>query len=396
MWEFRQSWVLWSSVALGCLGGCGGEGEPAPPVEGGLPPFDPLICARPEAPTIQIEAHTTGPVNNTIEIAAGAAWVVHSGDNTVGRFDLSTGGFDPAFVDVDDGRNPWALAEAGGRLFITNFLTDSLSVADAATGAVLDERTDLGLEAPTGVAAGGGVAVVVSSNFIGPGYGPGSIQALRLLDGPPFVEPLGRIESSARAPLDVVYEPQRRRFYVVESGDSGVDEETGAFVPRSSGAVEVIEVSALEEGLVAQDVARVSLPLSEDDPFAGTPRTLILAPDGRHGYLPSGSSPQLYKIDLETLEVLRGASNPIEVYLGEGNQLTGLAFRPDGVGYLTAFNQDALYLFDSGCDASVLGPFGLGSSALLEGPLDIAYDPVSAQALVIMSVSNALTIVRGP
>jgi len=38
----------------------------------------------------------------------------------------------------------------------------------------------------------------------------------------------------------------------------------------------------------------------------------------------------------------------------------------------------------------------LGTSPLLEGPLDVAYDAAGRRALVLMSVSNALTVVTDP
>jgi DNA-binding beta-propeller fold protein YncE len=321
---------------------------------------------------------------------------VHSGDNTVGRFDLAAGDYDADFVDVGDGRNPWALAESGGRVFVTNFVADSISVADGVSGALLGELEGVGLEAPTGIAAGAGVLVAVSSNFVGPGYGEGTIHALRATDVAPFLEPIGTIKASALAPIEVVFDAARGRFYVVNSGERRVDPQTGAFVPVSDGAVDIIDLAALDDGLQDEDLVSIPLPISPAEPLVGAPSAVVLAPDGRTAYLPSSTSPALFKIDLERLEVLRGADDPIRAYLGEGSQLTNMVFGPDGLAYVTAFNQDALYLFDSGCDASIFGPVELGTSPLLEGPLDVAYDAAGRRALVLMSVSNALTVVTDP
>ncbi len=380
-------------LALAQLMACG-DPPLAPGDPGALPDFDLDACTIPSPPSVTPEALVTGPVNNVVVVDRDVAWIVHSGDNTVGRLDLITGRFEKSFVDVDDNRNPWDLAPAAGRLLITNFIAGSISIADAATGQLLAERDDLGLDTPTGVAAAEGFALVASAHFVGPGYGPGTLTALRLLDGPPFVEPIGQIQTSALSPLDVVYDEAHARFVAISSGDSGADPATGLFSPRSDGALDLIALADLGDGLTEDDRTSIALPLSPADPRAGNPRTLVIAPGGRFGYLPSGTSPQLYKVDLDTLEVLRGPANPIAAYIGEGNQLTGLALRGDGVGYVTAFNQDALYLFDTGCDASVLGPIDLGNAALLEGPIDIAHDPARGQALAILSVSSALTIIK--
>ncbi len=381
--------VVWAVLGFW---GCADEAtEPQP--EGSLPPFDEAACASLEAPTVQTRAFATGPTNNTVTVDGQHAWIVHSGNNTVGRLTLPDGPYEAAFVDVGNDRGPWDLALTDEALVVTHFVSDSISLHDRTTGQRLAEHVEPPIPAPTGVAQAEGVVVVAASNFVGPGFGAGQVHVLRI-EGQ-GLRHVGSLQTSALNPLDVVYDPARRRFLVVCAGEVAFEPATEAFKPVSGGAVDVLGLDALLGGALEGALeTSVALPLSAELPFAGNPRTLVMAPGGDVGYLPSGSAPHLYKLDLETLEVLRGPDDPIVVYLGDGNQLTGFALRPDGVGYVTAFNQDALYLFDSQCDASVAGPFGLGDAALLEGPLDVAYDPATQRALVLMSVSSFVTVVR--
>lgn len=388
----RGAAVAWCALSL--LVACG-DGSVAEPQAGALPPFDPSACRALTAPRqILNEAHTTGPVNNDVVVDGEVAWVVHSLDNTVGRLSLDSGRFDASFIDVGNERNPWSVAPTGqGTLLVTNLLSDSVSLISASDGAVLFEHTTPALEAPTGVAVLGGVALVANSHFVGPGFEPGSVEVFEV--GEASLTHLGRVQTSALNPLDVVADAARRRFYVVQGGELGTTGQSGSFVPQTPGAVDVLSLDALLDGRLNEAVeAVVSLPLNDALPEAGSPRTLVMTPAQDVAYLPSGTAPHLYKLDLESLTLLRGTEDPIEVYLGEGNQLTGLAMRADGVGYVTAFNQDALYMFDASCDASVLGPFELGNAALLEGPIDLAYDAARGQALVLLNLSSALSVVK--
>ena len=48
------------------------------------------------------------------------AWVVQSGDNTIGRLDVSTGRLDVDYIDIGDAHNPWDIASDGERLWISD------------------------------------------------------------------------------------------------------------------------------------------------------------------------------------------------------------------------------------------------------------------------------------
>ncbi len=387
-------WIL-ASVCAAC-----GSGEGEGLDQGTLPDFDPGMCrdsallADPPA-SVRHEVHTTNSVNNYVRIDGDIAWVVQSGSNTVGRFVLGSDAFDPNFVDVGQDRNPWDLTFAGGRLYITNFLSDSVSIADAGSGEILGELSDLDILAPGTPATDGQILLVPGTGFAFTDYAPDKVAVLSLREQAPFAQLLGYVEPSGLNSGVVRYDAARDRFYLVSTGSRVADGE-GAFVASSEGTLDVWDAKLLREGdLQGAKLASLSFPLQEDDPFAGAPRDIVIAPEGPFGYLPSASSSSLYKVDLDQLQITRNTEDPIEAYEGEGNQLTAMAFRGDGLAYVVAFNQDALYLFDPSCDASVAGPFDLGlRDTRLEGPLHIAYDAPRQRALVLMSISNAVTLVE--
>lgn len=388
---------LWAGALAVSLAACGDGAAPEGTEPGGLPPFDAAQCSLPAlAPRVTPELATTGAVNNTIVMDGDAAWVVQSGDNTIGRLDVSTGRLDVDYIDAGDARNPWDIAPDGERLWISNYATASVTLARRSDGAVLGE-VGVDAVAPSGLAAVEGLVLVASSGFEGPGFGPSWIAVLRALDAPPWLEPVGRVPGAALNAAEVVVDPARRRVYAVYTGARGFDPDTGEVIVTSDGAVDVLDLDRLLRGELSEAVL-AHLPLARDpaDPFSGGPRTLVLTGDGRWGYAPSASSSAIFKLDLEALAWTRDGRDPIRGYLGAGNQLTSMALRGDGLAWVVAYNQDAAYLFDTGCDASVAGPFELSVSPLLDGPLDIAWDEERQQALVILSISNTLAQLRDP
>ena len=129
----------------------------------------------------------------------GEAWVVHSGDNTVGRLSFDTGKFDRQFVDVGNDRNPWDALGAHGRLYVSNFLTGSITIADRASGAVLGEVFDENLVAPSGLTASEDRVFVASSGYVGPGYEPPAVVVFDVLDTSPWLR-RSRVGRDVRRP----------------------------------------------------------------------------------------------------------------------------------------------------------------------------------------------------
>jgi hypothetical protein len=350
-----------------------------------LPPFDADACGTFDPPVVRANAWTTGRTNNAIHIEGNHAWVVHSGENTLGRLELDSGTFQKAFVDVGGEHNPWDFAVAPDRIYISNYSSGSVTIADRETGAVLGVVADPDLVAPSGVAVGDGQVYVASSGFEGPGYRDGAVVVFAVLAEPPYLERSAVWEVGGRNTLYLHYDGEREVLYAVSGGETVFDED-GSVAVGSDGVIDAFDGGVRREPLL--------LPQVKEDPVAGGPGQLVV--DGDHGYLPSRTAPHIYKIDLVAWRVLRGTSDPIVAYLGEGNQLTSMAMAGPGRAYVTAFNQDSVYLFDTACDASVAGPFTVGKGDFLEGPIDIAYDPVGRRAYTLLSISNGLTEIADP
>jgi outer membrane protein assembly factor BamB len=337
-------------------------------------------------PQVRAEAWVTGAVNNAVRVDGDMAWVVQSGDNTIGRLVLSSGEFRADFIDVGNGRNPWDALGVGQRVYISNLLTGSVTVADRATGQVLGEVVDEYLLAPAGLAADGARLFVSSSGFVGPDYETPAVVVFEILESSPWIRRTSVLVPGGMNTLHVQWDEVRDALYAVSGGETvfgagGVEVASDPVITRFSGPE-----------LETQDA--LVLTRAPGDKSSGGASDLLIS--GGVAYLPSRVAPHIYKIDLEEWAVLRGPKNPIAAYLGEGNQLTSMALARDGRAYVTAFNQDALYVFDTSCDATVAGPFDVGKSDFLEGPIALAYDRATRRALVLLSVSNSMTEVLDP
>jgi len=78
------------------------------------------------------------------------------------------------------------------------------------------------------------------------------------------------------------------------------------------------------------------------------------------------------------------------LYETSQDALHAAAMMGDGLAFVLAFNQDALYVFDTTCDKLIAGPVDLGlSEEDLEGPLAIVSDG-ALRAHFITSLSKRL------
>lgn len=377
----KLRWVC-LAAALGLLASGCGEGTTPAGAETSLPPFDTDACQALDSPAVTPNAYATGPVNNALVVHGGFAWVVQSGANTIGRLELASGAWDPEYVDVGNERNPWDLAVDRRQMFVSNYLSGSVSVVDPASGTVESEIMDERLISPAGVALSEDKAFIASSGFVGPGY----VDAEILVIDRASLAVDAVLSVSGRNLLHLHWDDEREVLYAVSGGET-VFGDDGTARPGTDGVLD-----AFDGGTERR--APLRLPLLTERPYAGAPGDLVV--DGPHGYLPSRTSSDIYKVDLARWEVLRGTNDPIEAYLGTGNQLTSMTMAGPGRAYVTAFNLDRVFVFDTECDASVAGPTDVGKGEFLEGPLDIAYDPDAGRAYTILSLSNAIAVIADP
>ncbi len=333
-----------------------------------------------------------GPTSNAIVRAGAHAFIVESGSNTLSRLDLATGEVEAGFLDVGNERNPYDVAVdlARDEVVTANYLTGSVTIARASTGEVIEELQDARLRGPSGVALTERAIYVACANYLGPqqGYGDGEVvvidRATRQVVG---VIALEQQNAQFAVTLDTIAGP---RVAIVSTGVLAFDAQ-GART-ASDGALEL-----WTEGEDLLQPAREVhvLPAREDDPRAGAPGRPVITPDGAHIYLASATAPILFKLDVAQGRWLHDTSTPLRFDTLEGDALHHIAIDERGILYVTSFNRDALFLYDTRCDSVLSGPHELGTSPQrIEGPHGLVVSDADASgarsAYYIMSLSHTL------
>ncbi len=347
-------------------------GCPAPP--SARHPAGPAVCedgARSPSATVERTVAVTGPLVSAMRLGDDEIYLVESGDNTVSRFDPSTGAY-AVLVDVGNERGPWDVWVADEELWITNYIGNSVTVADRRTGEVLDEIEHPSFEGPSGIAMLDGRVYVGNVQYRGDSYGPGSVTVINAQTH----EVHGAITTRRQNPqaLDVV----AGRLVVVDSGTFAND---GAFVAGSEAAVEVWTPTA-DALLPERSIA--TLP-QVSDAAIGVPGRPAQRRDSTVIYLPSATAPVVFSFDVATVSWVRGSDNPIRLYESKGNALHHAALRDDGILFVTAYNEDTLYLVDTACD-EVLDAIELEPSSLLAGPHGVI--PIGDAAYFVLDLAH--------
>ncbi len=168
-------------------------------------------------------------------------------------------------------------------------------------------------------------------------------------------------------------------MYVVNSGNVLFDFETSLFSCdiSSPSSIDIIdtETDTIEDS--------IDFPLSAINPFVCSPESIIASPDGNFAYIGSQLSGVLFKIDLNTNDLLRDSTNPIIITDVEGLDATlDIEFNSEGYGFVAMFNSDTVFAFDPKIDDLTPFPFlsefpvGLRGddpgSDLFEGPQALA------------------------
>jgi DNA-binding beta-propeller fold protein YncE len=332
------------------------------------------------------DVQTTGHGPNAIKSGDGYLWVVESGDNTVSRFDQATGGFDAYFIDVGNDRNPYDLHidEEKHLAYITNWVSSTLTVASTQTGEVVEEigvGTD-DFDTPQGVAASDDYIYVTNTHYKSNTFGDGSVTVLDRHS----LDVLARVATAKKNPqfAEMISTPHGSRVAIVSSGE--ID---ASGIARTDGAVE-LWTETDDPGAPDKEIFVLE---TTDDARMGAPGRPIVTPDGTRLYLPSATAPVLFALDLGQMQWLHDTSNPLTVYDSQDKALDTAAIDERGILYVTAFNEDALYLVDTACDEVVAGPIDLGTTpSYVEGPQDMQIVETSegANLFFITGRSNAM------
>lgn len=331
--------------------------------------------------SIDTDARAIGPSANAFVRTPDELWIVASGDNTVSTV---SGG---RTIDVGNERNPYDAAYDAqrDRLYITNYLTDSVTVADATTGEVLEELEHESLDRPAGVATSGRYIYVTNTGYRPEGpFADGSVTVI----DPSTLDVLGDISTREANPQFATWADTSagERLIVVNTGQ--LVYEGGDFSAAPS-AVEFWQETP-DPLNPAKLVAELDV---VQDPDVGAPGDVVITNDGDRAYLTSATAPVLFELNLETGEWIRGPQNPIELYASEGDALDHAALGNDGILYISSFNTQQLLLLDTRCNA-LIGSFDISTNDTLNaGPHAIAIDRSdedTAHGYIVGSISNSL------
>jgi sugar lactone lactonase YvrE len=328
-------------------------------------------CRSVESQSVEKEVTSIGASSNQIVKDGDFLWIVESGDNVVSRYNLETDSYTSGFIDVGSGRNPYsiAIAKEARRVYITNFASDSITVADYDTGDVVQEIEAESLASPSGIALTESSIYVTNINLDGREYGDGSVTVLK------------RSDFSTAGTLNTAQKnPQFVETVKINGNNTVIVAETGVISFGEGGSVSGVSEGAIEiwtepSGDGQLEKTTLTIENLESNPTLGGPGRIAITPDKSSAYVASGTAPVLFKVDLADKELERGVDNPIQMYETEGSSLDSIDIADNGILALTAFNKDALYLYDTDCDEKIAGPIDLATSSQLEGAQDISIFP---------------------
>ena len=175
------------------------------------------------------------------------------------------------------------------------------------------------------------------------------------------------------------------KLYVINSGNVLFDFGTGEFKCDTSSPVTIDIINTVSDTIEDS----IDFPLSEANPFVCAPDSIVPDPYNKFAYFGSQLAGVLFKIDLESNTLLRGAANPIIITnTDELDQTSDIAFNSSGYGFIALFNTDRIIAFDPEIDDVDPFPF------VAEFPVGIRGDDPSSdlfegvQALAIDDSGN--------
>jgi hypothetical protein len=332
---------------------------------------------------------TLGSVPTDIEVRGGRAYV--------GRIVLPLGQ-DPvkiAFIDSERAAVPNLIGQSIAILNLATLTCDVIIANEDGDYSPCAEKIIIpgAFEEPSGIAVLGG-RLFVTNNNLDPNFNPAgagfitvfNLDTLELLG---FIEASGANSGNPKVVGD--------KLWVLNGGNVLFDPAEGdftcdqAFVP----SLDEIDPATLEV------VGTIEMPLDGANPKACLPSNLATTPDGRLAYMGLGILGGMFKADLSTRTLLRGASNPIFVTSPtELDFVADIVIRGDGMGFFTLFNTDRVGVIDTGSDKPnpfpFVSPFPAGlkafdpSSQFFEGVQFLALSGGFPDIYFITTISNKL------
>jgi hypothetical protein len=237
---------------------------------------------------------------------------------------------------------------------------------DASAGLPVDRN----FAAPEGVIAAGDRVFVANANFAYQGsslqYGTGFVTVVDA-DGAAV---MNRIPLPFRNPQEVAVADGT--IWVLCSGETTWDPEESTVVVRTSGGLAGIDIASAD---TAAGPSRVIPIPTEAGSFVGYPSGLMIR--GETAWVASGTTAALFKVDLASGVVERGADDPVMLASEAGQNTTAIGSGPGNLMVAGLFNDDLVMLVDPETMNAVDSPWAsaeVGQPGQLDGILDIESD----------------------
>ncbi len=315
---------------------------------------------------VEREISSLGPSANEMVSDGEGLWVVESGANRVSRFDLQEQQMESGALDVGSERNPYdTVIDGEGRLWVSNFLADTVSVFDIEERALIEEIDFEGFENPSSLAVEGGQIYVGSVNYQGSeGFGEGAVARI---DGE-RLEVVEEVSTTFKNPHFMEVVEWGGRPHLVVSSSAGIDQSGDRVEVDGPGGIELFELDEVGEQPLSGQAYEVG---QEAARVVGAPGRAWLSEADQRLYMTSGIAPAIFVFDMAQRQWIYDAQSPIWLFEGAdevGDATHRAAMDDEGVLWITAFNEDKLYLLDTACRAVLGDPIDLGKSAhMLEG-----------------------------
>lgn len=336
---------------------------------------------------------SVGPSSNALALADSALWVVESGANSISRFDLERLQMEPGFIHVGGDRNPYDIDvdESSRQIWVSNFAASTITVADMDDGQILAEIDDEELNNPSALVLTEDYAYVSDVNYlsVAEGFGPGSIV---VVDRSTY-EIVARWETAFENPQFAAVEEIDGQAVLLVSSSGALEIGEGGARVKSEGGLEWYDL-----GVDPLQPPAQAYPLGQAEvQTVGAVGRALLRPDEERLYFVSAIAPVLFVFDIPGRQWLFDAEAPLQLYEAEGDATHYGAMGADGLLWVSAFNDDALYLFDTSCDQLMAGPIDVGEAAhMLEGvqAIRLVARPRGVDGYFLMSIANKMGRLR--
>jgi DNA-binding beta-propeller fold protein YncE len=349
------------------------------------------VTLRSQSAQVTPRRFATGAAPNDIAYSGSSLYVANSMDNTVVRYSLTgaseaTHSFaqfaSPSFVTVS-GNAVWIVCNGDNTL--TGLSQSALAPLSNALFKFTGSEAFIGPAAPLVI----GTSVYVPRNQI-TSFGPTVYGSGRVSRCDFAAQEIDSFSTFGRNPGFCAFDSARRLLFVVCTGEIQFDESWSPFA-NSDGFLEIYDVLDDHRRIATINLGRTG------------PQRIALSPDGRTVWLASALNGNLYKVDIPSRTVERGAANPL-VLTAEPTYISDVQYSPSGRWLLaTSFNTDELYVIDPETDTVNAGPYPApfdldGQPALLSGAQRMALGPAvsdgsSARVYVVMGIANCVASV---